>query len=237
MGEMADNKKIKKIVFCGLLLAAALTSFIAGDGLERVNLFDRKFDTDGPVGVHLPEKASYGKTATVQDRTVQVYVTGEVRNPGIYTLAFQSRGLAAVAKAGGFTEQADRERVNLTRILRDGAHLNVPALRKNQEPKQYLIGVDRQAVQRSFRRPSAYSTDKSRTAQGYVKPSLLQGLPVCVNTASVEELQILPGVHSELARRIVNWRSGQKFLSVEELLQVRGMNRKILEGLRNFIGL
>lgn len=223
---MNDNRKLKLIALCGLLLAAALTSFVTSDG-------DRSF----PV---LNDSLRVGATHNVKAGTgraqgVQVYVTGEVRCPGIYVLAAGSRGLEAVEKAGGFTELADRERVNLSRILRDGAQLNVPTLGKQKRRKPFLVGVDKMQQQRSFRRPSRGGTE-SGFVQGRVN-SVFAGVRLCVNSASAEELQSLPGLYGELARRIVLRRKERPFLAFEDLLEVQGMNSKILQGIRDFVEL
>lgn len=60
---------------------------------------------------------------------VQVYVTGAVRRPeSLVWVPYGSRVSDAVAAAGGLAENADRERVNLAQILRDGDQVHVYAL-------------------------------------------------------------------------------------------------------------
>ena len=58
-----------------------------------------------------------------------VYVTGEVVNPGVYTLAPTSDRVAdAVEAAGGFTESADVDSINQAAALTDGQHISVSAI-------------------------------------------------------------------------------------------------------------
>lgn len=59
---------------------------------------------------------------------IQVHVTGAVIQPGIYELPYGSRVGAAVEAAGGFTDQADRESINLAAILEDGSQVRVAAI-------------------------------------------------------------------------------------------------------------
>lgn len=66
----------------------------------------------------------------VQAQTIRVQVTGAVLEPGIYELPAGSRAEAVIAAAGGFTEDADTERVNLVRKLRDGTLVRVPAVKQ-----------------------------------------------------------------------------------------------------------
>ncbi|MCL0097294.1 ComEA family DNA-binding protein [Dehalococcoidia bacterium] len=56
---------------------------------------------------------------------IEVYVSGEVQNPGIYVLNEGARVSEAVEAAGGFTSNADGDAINLARRLRDGAHIHV----------------------------------------------------------------------------------------------------------------
>ena len=58
-----------------------------------------------------------------------VYVTGEVVNPGVYTLSPTSDRVAdAIKAAGGFTEYADVDSINQAEVLTDGQQIRVPAI-------------------------------------------------------------------------------------------------------------
>lgn len=65
--------------------------------------------------------------ASVAPAGVYVHVSGEVRDPGLYRLESSARVVDAVAAAGGFTDEASREAVNLARPVSDGEQLVVPA--------------------------------------------------------------------------------------------------------------
>ncbi len=65
----------------------------------------------------------------------------------------------------------------------------------------------------------------------------LLGMPVSVNRARPEELEMLPGVGPALAGRIVQARDSiGRFSSPEDLLRVPGVGRKLLERVRDRIG-
>jgi len=64
---------------------------------------------------------------TVAPAAVYVHVSGEVRAPGLYRLDQGARVVDAVAAAGGFSDKASREGVNLARPVSDGEQLHIPA--------------------------------------------------------------------------------------------------------------
>lgn len=106
----------KKFVFVLFLVVGCVaTSFISSsDG-------DGKLSATNMQSVE-PQRAS----KKVQAKTICVQVSGAVLEPGIYELPADSRAEAVIAAAGGFTEEADTERVNLVRKLRDGMLVRVP---------------------------------------------------------------------------------------------------------------
>lgn len=60
---------------------------------------------------------------------ITVYITGAVQQPQTtLSLPFGSRVQEAVEAAGGLLDEADRDRVNMAQILRDGDQVHVPSL-------------------------------------------------------------------------------------------------------------
>lgn len=201
-----DNKK-KKIVFLViLLLGCALTS-----------VFSDYAATGGDRQNKLLPVAEQAKTSTPgSDKKIMVYVSGAVLEPGMYELAPNSRALDAVAAAGGLTETADRERVNLARRLKDGNQVNVPSV------KQTAARTATQAKAKEG--ASANSAAKGKAA-----------VRVKLNTATAAELEALPGVGPALAQRIAAYRQGRRFSSVDDLLKVKGIGKAKLERLRPLV--
>lgn len=70
------------------------------------------------------------------------------------------------------------------------------------------------------------------------KRRLALGIPIGINSASIEDLKALPGIGTELARRIVEYRnSNNGFRNIEELSMIKGIGKKRLEQIRPFIDL
>lgn len=63
---------------------------------------------------------------------IVLHVTGEVRRPGVIRLVKGTRVMDAIEEAGGFTEDADTQSINLARVLVDGEQLKVRSLKQAQ---------------------------------------------------------------------------------------------------------
>ena len=138
---------------------------------------------------------------------LRVDVTGAVRNPGVVRLPANAIVADALVAAGGPTDEADLDRLNKAAALRDGVQIHVP------------------------RRGEAVPT--ALPAAGAVAP----GTPapttrVNINTASLAELDTLPGVGAVTAQRIID---GRPYSRVEDLLRVRGIGDATLAKLRDLI--
>jgi competence protein ComEA len=59
---------------------------------------------------------------------IYVYLTGAVRNPGIYEIREGARLFEAVRMAGGLTDEADLSMINEAAFLTDGQHIHVPSV-------------------------------------------------------------------------------------------------------------
>jgi competence protein ComEA len=154
-----------------------------------------------------PPAAEAGVTGLPSSRVV-VDVVGAVRSPGLYRLAQGSRIADAVARAGGATRKADLAQVNLAAPLADGEQVVVP--RRG--------GV-----------PGAASSG------GAVAPGA-PAAPVQLSTATLEQLDTLPGVGPVTAQKILDYREKHgAFSSVDALDAVPGIGPKRLEQLRDLV--
>ena len=224
------NAKYKKIIFLLILLAGcAATSLLSSDKEELAPA--ASFSSAGMQG------AGGQRSGKVQGKTIRVQVSGAVLEPGIYDLPADSRAEAAIAAAGGLTEAADTERVNMVRKLRDGMLLQVPALK---------AGGGKKAAQRVEGGASGKKAVVGNAADAYGKNAAdkrgaskvsAQGSVgrVRINSASASELQSLPGVGPALAQRIIAERSRGRFASAEDLLRVSGIGKAKLEKMRAYV--
>jgi competence protein ComEA len=152
-----------------------------------------------------------------------VHVVGRVRHPGVVRLPEGARVEQAVAAAGGARRDADLARVNLARPLVDGEQVVVP---RPGDPVEAAIGPAPAPVGGPPRGVSP--------AGGGLGPAQL----VDLNTATLAELDTLPGVGPVLAQRILDWRAQNgRFTAVDELGEVSGIGDAVLARVRPLVRL
>ena len=162
-----------------------------------------------------------------KEKTIRVYVSGAVLEPGLYDVPAESRAEAAINAAGGMTAAADSTRVNLARKLKDGNQVNVPQLKSSStKGKSTTTASGEKSV-------TGKRTKKSSSAAA--GQAFTQGARVRLNSASVSELQSLPGIGPALAQRIVAERGKGRFTSVEDLQRVPGIGKAKLKRLRELV--
>jgi competence protein ComEA len=138
-----------------------------------------------------------------------VHVVGAVRRPGLYRVSQGGRIADAVARAGGTTRAADLSAVNLAAPLADGQQVVVPR---------------RVAVAASSAAGAAPSA-----------PAAPAG-PIHLSTATLEQLDSLPGVGPVTAQKILDYRTKHgAFTSVDELDAIPGIGPARLDGLRDLV--
>jgi competence protein ComEA len=139
---------------------------------------------------------------------VVVHVSGAVQHPGVYELREGMRVIDAIEMAGGGTEKSDIHQLNLAETLYDGQKIYVPV---KGEEIGYVGGG---------------SGEKSSSGSATRKINL--------NTASIEELEELPGIGPTLATRIVEYREKHgPFRKIEQLMNVSGIGIKKFESLKD----
>ena len=166
---------------------------------------------DALVAVSRDASNADGKAAVPAQERIVVYVTGGVRDPGVYEMASGSRVEALVRAAGGALETADLENINLAQSLKDGMQVRVPECIQERAPG---AGDD------------AKGTGTHEDGR------------VNINTADEKQLDALPGIGPAMAQRILEYRrENGSFQSAEDLKKVRGIGDAKFEKLKDKVKL
>lgn len=139
---------------------------------------------------------------------LMIQVAGEVQQPGIYTLPRGARVQDAVQAAGGFTTEANQSGVNLAARLRDGEKVLIPGK----------------------------TATRSESADESSPETVVVNFPIDLNTATLEELDQLPGIGPSRAQDILNYREQHNgFSQVEEIKDVPGIGDTTYERMKDLI--
>ena len=152
--------------------------------------------------------AEKSEVSTTQETVIFVDIKGAVKNPGVYQMKVGDRVKDALEAAGGLTEEADSQKVNLAKRLEDQMVIVVPKV--GEESEEIPTG----------------ETRKEATKEGKVN----------INTATVEELKTLKGVGEKKAEAIIEYRKKNgSFKTKEDLMKVRGIGKKLFDSFQERI--
>ena len=190
-------------------------------------------DTSGP---DTSGSETSSPAPTERPEQIAVHVAGDVGEPGVVRLESGSRVVDAIEAAGGAAGDAEMGALNLAQVLRDG--------------QQVLVGLDAEEAEDAPggvldpEHSDTGSTEPTPTdpGAGAAEPGGADGsdatATVDINTAGLEELQVLPGIGPALAQRILDWREQHgQFNDVNELLEVSGIGDATLAELKDAVTL
>jgi competence protein ComEA len=207
------------VVVVALLLLAVVGA--AAMVLRQQPVRESVTDPIARATVVTPGSAAPSPSATTSPSPAPlvIHVAGKVRRPGVLRLPAGARVGDAVTAAGGPLAGVDLTSLNLARPLGDG--------------EQVLVGVRPP--------PGSVPAGSAGTAgspgqggAGSGGAGMPGADPVDLNTATVEQLDTLPGLGPVLAQRIIEYRSSRgRFESVEELREVTGIGERKFADLRD----
>ena len=174
-------------------------------------------ETESPAGtVEMTEAAEMQVVEEKSEGLIYVYVCGQVKKPGVYSMAKGNRLFQAVDMAGGILAEGDLTRINLAAPLEDGQKIYIPSKDEAEALSQ-----------------SETETEKPENETG----SLSDGR-VNINRASKEALMTLPGIGEAKADAILAYRQAEgDFESAESLMQVPGIKEGVFEKIKDRISI
>lgn len=206
-------------VIVAIIIVATIGIFFSGnlDIDENVNVVSEsekeKIQYAESNNNKLEEKKESDKNDTKSNQNivkeVTIFISGEVNNPGVVTINSDKRLADAVNKLGGFTQDADLNKINLAMKIEDEKHYIIPKIGENIETSNYDNNLDAKDEEDNL---------------------------VNINEADIKELDSLPGVGEATATKIINHRKENgKFKAIEEIKNVNGIGDKKYENIKDMI--
>lgn len=144
----------------------------------------------------------------IEDTVIKVDIKGAVSHEGVYIAAEGDRIEDIVKKAGGLTDDANPESINLAQRVED--QMVIYVMKKGEEPKVEISG-----------QPGAAQKET-------------EGGKININSASETELQEITGIGPSKASAIVQYREEQgPFSAIEDLMNISGIGEKTFEKMKD----
>lgn len=157
------------------------------------------------------------KTTSLEAAAAKVDVSGAVIKPGVYTLSSDARVEDAIKAAGGVTDFADpmylSKTVNLAQKVADGMKIYIPNAGEAHSPSSGQAG---------------------QSGAPAVAGASAQSSSVNINTASLSELDQLPGVGQVGAQKIIDTRP---YSGIEELITKKAVTKSVYEKIKDLVSI
>lgn len=205
---MSLKEKRNKIMTIAIIICMAIVFVI-------IKIIDIHYKKNEEQNINISKYIEYEeeKSEVTEDK-IKVYITGEVKNQGVIELDAGSRIADAIEKAGGQTEQANIQNVNLAYELEDGQKIYIPNNSEIQADNLEIIDDSPDGI-----------VDQEPKEQ-----------TININKADIIELQKLPGIGESLAAAIIKYREENGyFKNLEDLKQVPGIGESKYDSLKENI--
>ncbi len=151
---------------------------------------------------------------------VNVFVSGAVAAPDVYELPPGSLVKDAIVAAGGFIVEANRDILNQALPVHDGDHIHVPTLTETAETPP----------------PISNEAPVSGDVTNEEQSGEAGGELININTASLAELETLPGIGPSLGQNIIDYREANgPYETIEDIMKVSGIGTAKFEAIRELI--
>jgi len=238
MLKKSTTKKFKSIIyplaFILIVIVSAVYKYVfKGSGditLQGFKSGKTASVTETTALYNLPQESAV--QITTQDLTpvasetvrfISVYICGEVRNPGIYDAPKGVMLNDIIEDAGGLTENASVNNINLVYQITGNMSIYIPS---EEEIKHGFTGGD------IIRQDGVYVWGN---ASGGSSDSGGSTLMVNINTATLDELKSLPGIGEVTAQAIVDYRNTTPFTSIDDIKNVSGIGDSKFNRIKDYI--
>ncbi len=144
------------------------------------------------------------QSESINDNLIYVYITGAIKNPGVYTVEKESRIYQVIELAGGFLEGADERNINLADKVSDGMKIVVYSVNESVNISEENNSNENQIIN--------------------------------INTATKEQLMMLPGIGESKAESIIRYRQDYGFFkSIDEIMNISGIKEGAFDKIKDLI--
>ena len=239
--DIIKNIILKRIIPITILVALA--------GLIIASFYTANTNEEGEVIIESETKA---KKQNISTNKIKVDIKGEVVTAGVYELKTGSRVADLIEKAGGLTENANTELINLSKKLKDEnvviiySKKQVETIKANS--KQNIASkeiydcpgvndacVKEEDVIADTTKKDTKTSASSKNAKENTSAETKTGT-ININTSSIEELETLNGIGQTRAEAIIEYREKNgNFNAKEDIKKVQGIGDALYDKIKDNI--
>lgn len=164
------------------------------------------YDNQKVASQETEEKENFANEDANDDSEIMIHITGCINNPGVIEVNKGSRLKDVVDQCGGLKEEADINNINLAMKVEDEMKIHIPSIEESKQNN---------------------NIESSNIIENNNKVNL--------NNASKEELMTLPGIGESKSEKIIQYREGNRFKSIEDIKNVDGIGEKTFESFKDLI--
>lgn len=202
-------KQYKFLLIAVGLLVIVIFLFIGKSPREKLDIHTSDFSAYLEESGQKEDEDEDQKNSA--DIKIIVDLKGEIINPGIYEANDGERVQDLITKAGGFSKNADKLKVNLAQKVKDEMVIYVPKI-----GEEINVSLFDEAV------------STTNNSEGKVN----------INSANKDQLQTIPGIGPSKADAIIEYREQKgEFKKIEDIKNVTGIGEKTYEKLKDSISI
>lgn len=204
-----NPKKTFNILIIAIIGVAIYFTFIKKEDYLESN-YNLNILSSNEENSNTQDKLLDEKRNDVSNKIV-IYITGAIKNEGVYELEENSRIADIIEEAGGLTEEANISNINLAYVLQDGMKVYIP--KKGENVNETNDNTNVYAPREDGVSKNSENIESNRNTD-----------KININTATQKELETLPGIGEATALKIINYRNKNgKFSCIEDIKKVSGI--------------
>ncbi|MEZ0536146.1 helix-hairpin-helix domain-containing protein [Caldicellulosiruptoraceae bacterium PP1] len=206
---MFMNFSLREKIFIVVIVISLIFNFVelnyifkTNSDIEKINIEsieDNKMNID---------ENNENRSLPNQSQKIYVYVTGNVKKPGVYILKNGDRVFTALELAGGTLKDSDLTKINMAQKLVDEQKIYVPKINEKIDENNVIVDNN-------------IENDNGK---------------ININTASKSDFEKLPGIGPAIAQKIIDYREKVgRFKSIDDIKNVSGIGEKKYDAIKDYI--
>lgn len=176
-------------------------------------------------------------------------IKGNVEKPGVYLVNDGDVIYDIILKAGGLKKNSYVKNINLSKKVTNEMVIYIMSIKEYEETTK-PCPICKCEISKCSKEPTTTITNKISENTTTLKTTStkitnettskkfttnITNFKININTATIEELENLPGVGKTIAKNIVDYRESTLFETIEDILKVKGIGNVLFNKIKEYI--